>query len=151
MATLSGFDASKVEPSGDFTPIPAGKYLAFMFESAFKPTKSGDGEFLECKFRICDGEQKGRTLISRLNLKNRNDQACQIAASELSSICRAVGVLKPADSADLHNVPLEITVAVTAQNEKGQVYNEIKKYEKRGTMETESIPSPSGKPAWMGK
>ena len=151
MATLSGFDASKVEPSGDFTPIPAGKYLAIMYESAMKPTKSGDGEFLECKFRVCDGSQKGKTLISRLNLKNRSDQACQIAASELSAICRSVGVLKPNDSADLHNVPLELTVAVTAQNEKGQCYNEIKAYSKRGTMDTESLPENPSRPSWMGK
>ena len=34
MADLSGFDANQVEPNGDFEPIPAGKYLAVITESA---------------------------------------------------------------------------------------------------------------------
>ena len=36
MADLSGFDASKVEPAGDFEPIPAGKYQAVITGSQMK-------------------------------------------------------------------------------------------------------------------
>lgn len=157
MAFIGGFDASKVPPSDDFTPIPAGKYLATMIASEFKKTKSGTGEFLECTFKIAEGANKGRTVKSRLNLKNQNEQTVQIAAGELSSICRAVGVLKPNDSCDLHNIPLEITVAVTNPDEKGRMYNEISGYHKRGGAApaaqeaTAAAPAEAGpRPSWMG-
>lgn len=155
MAFIGGFDASKVPPSDDFTPIPAGKYLAVMTASEFKKTKSGAGEFLECVFKISEGINKGRTVKSRLNLKNQNEQAVQIASGELSSICRAVGVLKPNDSCDLHNVPLEITVGVTNADEKGRMYNEITGYHKRGgaPVAQEMAPATADagpKPSWMG-
>ena len=58
---------------------------------------------------MIDGPYKNRLLWSRLNLDNPNAQAVQIAQGELSAICRAVGVMQPKDSIELHNLPLLIT------------------------------------------
>ncbi len=153
MAFIGGFDASKVAPN-EFAPIPAGKYLAAMVESEFKPNKAKTGEYLECKFQVVDGQHKGRKLISRLNLKHPNEQAASIAQGDLSAICRAVGVLTPNDSTDLHNVPIELVVGVTNPDEQGRVFNEIKGYAKRGAAEAASVAAaaaPAGVPAWMQK
>ena len=111
MANLGNFDASKVDPASSFDPIPAGKYLAAIVASELRPTKSGSGHYLELTFEIAEGQHKGRRLWARLNLDNPNPQAVQIARGELSAICRAVGVLQPRDSAELHNLPLSIKVA----------------------------------------
>ena len=46
MANLNGFNAAQVEPSQDFEPIPAGKYLAVITETEMKPTKNGSGQYL---------------------------------------------------------------------------------------------------------
>ena len=46
MADLSGFDARTVEPTADFEPIPAGKYIAAITASQMKPTKNGNGSYL---------------------------------------------------------------------------------------------------------
>ena len=46
MADLNGFDANQVEPTGDFEPIPAGKYLAVITDSEMKPNKAGTGSLL---------------------------------------------------------------------------------------------------------
>ena len=59
MANLSGFDANQVEPSADFEPIPAGKYLATIVESEMKPTKSGTGNYLQLTFEILEGPTRG--------------------------------------------------------------------------------------------
>jgi len=40
MANLNGFDANTVEPTTEFDPVPAGKYLAVVAASEMKPTKS---------------------------------------------------------------------------------------------------------------
>jgi len=50
MANLNGFNAHSVEPMADFEPIPAGKYVAVITDSEMKPTKSGNGSYLELTF-----------------------------------------------------------------------------------------------------
>lgn len=131
MANLNGFNANEVEPAVGFDPIPAGKYLAVISESGMKPTKSGAGNFLELTFQVLEGEFKGRLLWARLNLDNANATTVKIARAELSAICRAVGVMAPKDSVELHNLPLIITVAHKKRQDTGEITNVIKGYSKK--------------------
>lgn len=147
MATLNGFDASKVDPASSFDPIPAGKYIAAITESEMKPTKSGNGHFLELTFEVGEGPYKGRKLWARLNLDNPNAQAVQIARGELSAICRAVGVLQPQDSCELHNLPLSIKVACKKREDTDEITNEIKGYEKKEAAFSRPAPMPGASPS----
>ena len=131
MADLRGFDANQVEPSADFEPIPAGKYEAVITESEMKPTKAGTGHYLQLTFQVIEGEFKNRFLWARLNLDNPNATAVQIARAELSAICRAVGVMAPNDSTELHNLPLVISVKCKKRDDTGELTNEIKGYLKK--------------------
>ena len=129
MANLNGFNANEVDPAVGFDPIPAGKYLAIITESEMKPTKAGTGQYLQLTFQVLDGPYKGRLVWARLNLDNPSDMAVKIARAELSSICRAVGVLAPKDSIELHNLPLVIKVGCKKRDDTGEITNEIKGYE----------------------
>jgi hypothetical protein len=142
MANLNGFDANQVEPTGDFDPVPAGKYLAVISDSEMKPTKSGSGSYLQLTFEILDGPHKGRLLWARLNLDNPNATAVAIARAELSAICRAVGVLAPKDSVELHNLPLVIHVRCKKRDDTGEVTNEVKGYSPKA-----ALTEPAAKPA----
>jgi hypothetical protein len=133
MADLRGFDANQVEPTTDFEPIPAGKYLAMITDSEMKPTKSGDGRYLQLTFQILEGPYKNRFLWARLNLDNPNATAVQIARAELSAICRAVGVMTPRDSCELHNLALVIHVRCKQLPDNGEVVNQIRGYSARST------------------
>ena len=154
MANLNGFDANQVEPTGDFDPVPAGKYLAVVTESEMKPTKSGSGSYLQLTFEIIDGPHKGRLLWARLNLDNPNATAVAIARAELSAICRAVGVLAPQDSVELHNLPLVIHVRCKKRDDTGEVTNEVKGYSPKAapTEATPAVkpaaPAANGTPPW---
>ena len=75
MADLRGFDANDVEPSADLEPIPAGKYQAVITESEMKPTKAGNGHYLQLAFQIIEGEYRNRFVWARLNLDNPNATA----------------------------------------------------------------------------
>jgi hypothetical protein len=141
MANLSGFDANNVEPADNFDPIPAGKYIAIITNSQMKPTKNGDGSLLELQFQIIEGEYKGRLVWSRLCLENKNEITVKIAKSQLADICRAVGVMTPADSVQLHNLPLQISVKVKKRNDSDETTNEIKAYSKRETAQMQNPPS----------
>ncbi|KAA1258310.1 hypothetical protein LF1_08260 [Rubripirellula obstinata] len=131
MANLQGFDANQVEPANDMEPIPDGKYVAVITDSEMKPTKSGTGSYLQLTFSIIEGPHSNRLLWVRLNLDNPNATAVEIARRELSAICRAVGVLVPSDSTDLHNLPCVIGVKLKRRNDTGELQNEVKGYFKK--------------------
>ena len=150
MADLSGFDANQVEPSSDLDPIPAGKYLAVITESEMAPNKAGTGHYLKLTFQIIEGHFKNRLLWTRLNLDNPNATAVQIARGELSAICRAVGVLAPSDSVELHNLPLVIHVKCKKRTDTGEITNEIKGYAKKETPPpaAPATPAAGSTPPW---
>jgi len=119
------FNAYDVEPASEFTPLPNGQYVAVIGESTVKPTKKGDGRLLELAFVIIEGEYANRKVWTRLNIVNRNPDAQRIANGHLSSICRAVGVMRPGDSSELHNLPIKITVACKPRGDGNGLTNDV--------------------------
>ncbi len=148
MADLRGFDANDVEPTTGFDPVPAGKYQAVITESEMKPTKSGNGTYLQFTFEILEGEYKGRHLWARLNLDNPNQTAVKIARAELSAICRAVGVMAPKDSVELHNLPLLITVKCKKRKDNDEIDNVIVKYERKVAASGQPQQAQTNTPPW---
>jgi hypothetical protein len=132
MANLN-FNANNVEPAADFDPIPAAKYVAVITNSEFKPTKNGSGNYLELTFQVIEGQYKGRLIWARLNLEHQNEMTSKISRGQLAAICQAVGVMTPKDSAELHNLPLVISVKLKKRSDTGELTNEIKGYSKRET------------------
>jgi hypothetical protein len=143
MSTLN-FNANEVEPMTAMEAIPAGKYQAVIVESEMKSTKNGNGHFLELTFEVVEGEYKGRKVWSRLNLDNPNQTAVKIAQGELSAICRAVNVMQPKDSVELHNLPLEVTVKCKKRDDSGEITNEIKGYAPKNNSANPSAPAGQG-------
>jgi hypothetical protein len=92
-----------------------------------EPTKAGDGKFLKLELQVLNGPFQNRKVFDRLNIWNKNPQAVTIAQGTLSAICRAVGVLTPQDSSDLHNKPLRCKVVVRIDKEYGET-NDVKRY-----------------------
>jgi Protein of unknown function (DUF669) len=148
MATLQGFDANQVEPSTEFEPIPAGKYLAIITQSEVKANKAGTGSYLQLTFQVIDGPFKNRFLWARLNLDNPNATAVQIARAELSAVCRATGIMTPNDSVELHNLPMQITVKCKRRADTGDLQNEISAYAKKGAATGQPQQAPSSTPPW---
>src|SRR5262249_1120294 len=149
MADLRGFDANQVEPTAEFDPLPAGKYPAVITESEMKPNKAGTGHYLQLTFEVIEGAHKGRRLWARLNLDHPNAKAVEIAGAELSALCRAVGVLAPTDSVELHNLPLVIHVKCKQREDTGEVTNEVKGYARKEAPAPANGPPPASQtPPW---
>ncbi len=127
MANLN-FNAHDVKPSGSYDPLPAGKYLAAITGSQMKPTKDGAGSYLELEFTVLQGECRDRKVWDRLCLNHHNSQTVEIANSNLSAICHAVGVMQVRDTSELHNIPLLITVKLKKRQDTGDLANEVKGY-----------------------
>ncbi|MBI9017341.1 MAG: DUF669 domain-containing protein [Phycisphaerae bacterium] len=141
MANLNGFNANNVEPDAGFEPIPAGKYPVVITKTEMKPTKNGDGSYLEIELAVTEGEFQGRLVWDRLCLDHPNRQTVEIACSKLSAICRAVGVMEPQDSVDLHNIPLVITVKLKEREDNGDLTNEVKGYGEKSSLKPQTQPA----------
>ena len=140
------FDANNVEPSKGFDVLPAGQYTAIIESSELKPTQKG-GKYLSLAFQVISGEFQGRKLWNNLNIINDNPKAVEIAKADLSAICRAVGVMTPKDSSELHNKPLTVKVVCKKRKDNDEMENKIDKYI---AIETKKA-VPGGKAGWMAK
>ena len=130
MSNLSGynFNAEAIEPNTSYEPIPAGWYQAIISSSEMKATRDGYGEYLSLTLQIIEGNYQNRLVFARLNLKNANDVAVDIAKKDLAAICRAVGVMSPQASEELHDKPLMIKVKVRAAQGEYDASNDVAGY-----------------------
>ena len=148
MINLKGFDARKVAPMKGPDPVPPDNYSAVITDSCTKPTKSGNGEFLELIYQIIEGEYKGRRIWSRLNLNNPSPKAVELAYAELSSLCHAVGVMQPLTSKDLHDIPLIITVRHEKRPDTGEIVNKVRGYAKKDDVKNPPVQDTNTTPPW---
>ena len=146
MSNLSAynFNAEEVEPSSSFDPIPAGWYQAIISNSEMKATRDGYGEYLSLTLQVIEGQYANRLVFARLNLKNANDKAVDIARKDLAAICRAVGVMSPRSSEELHDKPLMIKVKVRPASGEYEASNDVGGY--KADESTDFTPPPP-KPA----
>jgi len=125
MAAIN-FNAAEITPTNNFDAIPAGTYEAVISSSESKPMKSGNGMGFNFCFDIVSGPCQGRKVFVWITYEHRTSQEAQrIGREQLSAICRAVGVAQLTDTAQLHNLPLMITVALDRND---STRNVIKKY-----------------------
>jgi len=137
------FNAEEVEPEGNsFELLPVGDYIVVIEESDVRFTKKGDGKYLSLKLQIIDGKQKGRLLWENLNIENPNETAQTIGQGRLSAICRAVNVLNFADTVELHNLPLKVSVDVKMDSYKGENVNVIKGFKPAANVQQPGQPAP---------
>lgn len=129
MAKLPGaFNANDHDKMGDFSPIPAGEYLAHITGSDLIDNKAKTGKFLKLDFKILSGPHKDRNVWARLNIVHPNSQTVEIAQKELATICAAVGLVRITDSSELHGKPMMIKVTVKPGDGQFLDSNEIKNY-----------------------
>ena len=161
MADLSFFNPNEV-PDQSFEPLPDGIYVARIIESEEKETKAGTGSYIQLRLEVIEGEYTGRTVFDRLNLRNPNEKAVEIARQTLASICRAVGNMAPRDTQELHDIPMAVKIICKKRQDSDEWSNEVKRYASvtGNAAPVAAAPAPApqqrlanaqgaAKPAWM--
>lgn len=115
MASLN-FKASDIQiedrPTMTYGPLPAGEYEVMIVRSENKPTKAGNGSYLELEMHVISGEHAGRRHWERLNLDNPSAQTVKIAQEQLARLCVALGVDEVNDSEELHDKPFVADIRI---------------------------------------
>lgn len=142
------FNASTVEPSTPMDVLPKGKYLCMAIASELKPTRNNTGEYLQITFEVLDGSAKGRKIFERLNIRNSNKTAEDIAQRALSALCHAVGVIELEDSDQLHNIPVVVDLDIDPPKGEYSAQNRVKGYSAAGGTKPDMFPAgQAAKPA----
>ena len=145
MANLN-FNAQTVEPQAAFDPLPAGWYPMQIVESELKPTSNGEGQYLQLKLQVINGDHANRVVYERLNIVNKNPTAQEIAYRNLSAICHATGVIQVEDSQQLHGIPMEVKLSVRPAQNGYDASNDVKGYRAIGGGMMQVGGQPAGAP-----
>lgn len=110
--------------------VPPGEYEAYCDTCNLFNTKSGDGSYLQCRFKISIGPQAGRLITERFTVTNPNEDAVRIGHEQLSRLCKAIDVVAVKDTEDLVFKVCRIKVDVEKRKDNGNDQNRIKKFER---------------------
>ncbi len=145
-----GFNAQAVEPQAprNFEPLPAGPYDVEITDADVRELKSGNGTGLNVEYTVIAPEaHAGRKIWQNLNIAHTNPQAEQIGQSQLSALCRAVGIDMLTDSDQLFQKMLRVGVKVRPAQGSYQASNDITGYEPLGAALPARTPAQAARPA----
>lgn len=155
-----GFNSADVEPAAgrDHEPLPAGLYSCEISNSEVKENSKRTGHVLALELTVIEPAQHARRkLWSSINLSNASAEAERIGRSELSALCRAVGIPILEDSDQLFQKMLRVRTKIrpAGPGKDGKHYEakaEVAAWEPAGagpvpTTAAAQAPMPAGKPA----
>lgn len=114
------------QEGGDFSPIPAGEYLVEIKSAEIKNTKAGNGQYINCRFDVVEGDFAKRVLFAIINIKNPSEVAEKIGRAQLGEIMRANSIATLQDTDQLIGATMIVRVVIGEYN--GEKKNEIKGY-----------------------
>lgn len=121
------FDASKVEPA-NFEALPEGEYKVLIEKAEEKLTKNKDGVMLNLKLKVVEGKFKNRTVFSNINLKNKSQAAQAIGHGQLSSLCRACGIMTPKKAFEFCNKVIKVMLKCVPNQAGSGLVNNVSSY-----------------------
>ena len=107
---VTAYEAQPLRSGWD--PLPPGDYTACVTSTELKPTKAGNGEYIELTIEIMDGDFSGRKIWERLNVNNPSEQTVQIARSQLNQLATALGQVPLKDTDQLLEIPFTLTLDI---------------------------------------
>lgn len=129
MAQLGGSYNPDANPSsGSFDPLPANDYNLEVVESDYTANAKGNGMLLKTTMQVIGGEYADRKIFHNFNLEHENEKAQDIAQREFAALRRAVGVLNPQDSEELHFKAFKAKIGIEKRKDTGELQNRIKQF-----------------------
>jgi hypothetical protein len=101
MGNLDGFNAATIEAFDPFGPIPENVYRLTVSKAELRPNRAQTGRLVELEFRVLDEPHEGRRLWERWDYDGGDEKAVKKGRAKLASLCRAVGLPEPGDTAHL--------------------------------------------------
>lgn len=104
----------KAEPIESFPDLPPDSYISEIIKTDVMTTKDGQGRYIKIRFKIKEGEFKGRIIYQNFNILNKNKIAEEIGKRYLSILCTAIGIESFDDTDEILNY--QVIVKLGAEN-----------------------------------
>lgn len=128
MASIGNAYDPDAKPSAGYTPLPLDDYTLEIVESSYDANKDGDGMVLALKAQIMGGEFDQRPYFIWMDLENDDQDKQNRGQRDFAGLRRAIGILNPQDTEELHFKPFKVTIGTYTQKSTGEPKNTIKKY-----------------------
>jgi len=123
MAFLN-FDASTV-PEQSFEPLPAGDYLVWITESDIPNDKEGNQKVAVTMEVLEPQQYANRKLWDSYTLENQqNPKWAETGRQILATLCRAIGVMSPRETEEMHEIPFHVRIEVDTWTD-GSLHNKV--------------------------
>lgn len=132
------YDRNNLPAAEDFTPVPAGKYIARIEKCEVKDAKSGKGQYLNIMWKLSGPTHAGRVVFDMINFRHQNPTAQDIGLRQLSGLISAAGIARLDDSDQLIGATCEIKVSIREQDGRDPE-NQVKSY---SSLAGSSLPKP---------
>lgn len=129
MARIDAISINDIPVStNDYSPIPAGEYVANIKDAELKVTKDGTGQYIKLKLQIVAPTNAGRVIFSNLNIQNKSEKAEQIGRQQFGEVMRALGLNTVQDTDQLIGGTIGIKVSIREAQNGYEAQNEVKGY-----------------------
>jgi len=137
MAMLPSVFNTEGKGDSGFAVLDPGWYVGYVQKSTLNDTKSGTGKYLKIEVKIVstqDGDNScaGTRVWHMFNLVNPNPTAVEIAEREFASLVKACGFDVIEDSAEIHDIPFMMKLAIDPGTDQWPAKNVIKKFAPEG-------------------
>lgn len=105
--------------------LPAGEYIAVLDKAEIKTTKAGDGQYLNCQFKVVDGQNKGGVFFDIINIANPNAQAVEIGLARLNTLLTIGGLSACGSTEDLEHARIHILAVLGVEEYNGNKKNKL--------------------------
>ena len=142
------FDPTEVEVQTTYEPIPEGIYPINITKVEMKPTRAGNGKRLVIACKVTDGDHRGRSIMTGLNVVNANPTAQEIGRKQLRVLLQAVDLDGCREMGRLVGKECLANVTVKPPQNGYDASNDIKSFKAASGSARASAPT-GKKPSWV--
>lgn len=153
-------------PKSEFTPIPAGTYMAVVNKATLDTKDSG--RYINVSYKITGPQYAGRIVFQKIYIEAKNETLFEIGQKNLRDLMEACCLSSLSDTDQLLNKTVQIRVKIREANGDYAASNDVSKVLKPAGLNASpapngfsnpqsfsAMPSPApnpsnGKPSWLG-
>ena len=83
-----------------YLPLEEGTYTVKLTKSTEKPTKAGNGAYIDATFEVVEGPSAGRLIFQKFLIDHPSAKAVEIGKDQLSKFLKAVGIREGLEGVD---------------------------------------------------
>ena len=104
--------------------LPAGEYISVLHKAEIKTNDKGN-QYINCQFKVVDGQHKGGVFFDIINIANSNAQAVEIGLARLNTLLTIGGLSACGSTEDLEHARIHILAVLGLEEYNGNKKNKL--------------------------